>query len=85
MNPYYYYKDDEVVTNPGVTEALVTYVENFFLMTSTSKMGLSTWNVNRNCEGMFGTKLAVLGRNKKDVAFDTIKHLNPMFLSYLTS
>lgn len=54
-------------------------------MTSTSKMRLSTWNVNRNCGGMFGTKLAVLGRNKKDVAFDTIKHLNPMFLSYLTS
>lgn len=35
-------------------------------------------------EGMFGKKLVVPRRNKKDVTFDMGKYLNPIFQSDLT-
>lgn len=61
VEPYYYYKDGEVVRN--MMEAVVTSVEKFFrdyfdMQNELVNMELLTY---RNFEGRFGAKRAMVG------------------------
>lgn len=72
LNPYFFYRDNEVQMDPKCMGALLTCVESFF------PDDYETQNLVCNIEltkyktmqGIFGRKLAILGRANNDNAFN---------------
>lgn len=73
LNPYYYYKDKEVVgRDANCMAAVITCIEAFFpddydLQDMVGNVELLKY---KNMEGMFGKKLAIMGRMRNEDNFD---------------
>lgn len=75
LNPYYYYKDKDVVgRDASCMAAVLTCIEAFFpdnydLQDMVGNVELLKY---KNMEGMFGRKLAIMGRSKNEDNFDIV-------------
>ncbi|WOH02039.1 hypothetical protein DCAR_0521427 [Daucus carota subsp. sativus] len=75
LNPYYYYRDDEAQKDPACMTAILTCVEaffpdNFHVQHLVSNIELLKY---KGMEGMFGKKLAKMGRMTNNDTFDVGK------------
>lgn len=72
LNPCYYYRDGNVPKYPHIMDAFITCVENFF--SNDFDMQNRVVNVEllkyKNASGMFGRKVAILGRSTNNTHFD---------------
>ncbi|XP_074340527.1 uncharacterized protein LOC141678175 [Apium graveolens] len=73
LNPYYYYRDDEVKMDPNCMGALLTCVEAFFPDDFQTQNLVTNVKLHKykKMEGIFSKKLVVSGRIKND------EHFNP--------